>query len=609
MKKSISSALVTATLLCIAPMSALAMGGASGATLDFVIDGKLGPVIVNPYKIAPLTAIITDGGYEIKDAHVKIVPKEGGQVIEYDVRSPLLKQHAGIPVFGLYADYYNTVEVKYTRIFAAKEEAISETYKIYAPAIYVASGGGKSQEAGLFKEVKITVKPADKFKNRLYFVNNMTQNTSPITKRFVWNNPMGGALEWNYDPQNFIIDTTGEVRWYMQAESIYDPTNPYTAGVMMGFQQNNDGAYTWGFGQRYVKYDVMGREIFNRRLPMGYIDYSHSLDVAENGHYFLRVANGDYKRADGKNVRTVRDVILEVDRDGNVVDDFRLYKILDQYRDTVLKVLDQGAVCLNLDASLAGHTLSEEDLAKMDSSDHFGDITGTSAGRNWAHVNSVDYDPSDDSIIISSRHQDAIVKIGRDKKIKWILGASAGWKDEYKKYLLTPVDGKGNKIKCDDNGVCENNFDFTWTQHTAFRIDEKSKKGEFWLSAFDNGDTRGMEQPAIASMKYSRAVIYKIDEKKMTVSQIWEYGKERGSEWYSPVTSSVKYQPDLDSVVTYSATAGLNFDLSSGTSLSGSSPTLSEFEWGAKEPSFELKFVGSGDGYQAYPFSIKKAFE
>ncbi|EAK8296709.1 hypothetical protein E7M00_05960 [Campylobacter jejuni] len=34
----------------------------------------------------------------------------------------------------------------------------------------------------------------------------------------------------------------------------------------------------------------------------------------------------------------------------------------------------------------------------------------------WAHVNSVDYDPSDDSIIISSSHQSAVVKIGRDKK-------------------------------------------------------------------------------------------------------------------------------------------------------------------------------------------------
>ena len=96
---------------------------------------------------------------------------------------------------------------------------------------------------------------------------------------------------------------------------------------MMGFKQNDDGAMTWGYGQRYAKYDIMGREIFNRELPASYNDFSHSMDVAQNGHYFLRVANADYKRADGKNVRTVRDVIVELDRDGNVVDDFRLYEI------------------------------------------------------------------------------------------------------------------------------------------------------------------------------------------------------------------------------------------------------------------------------------------
>lgn len=53
-------------------------------------------------------------------------------------------------------------------------------------------------------------------------------------------------------------------------------------------------------------------------------------------------------------------------------------------------------------------------LAKMDESDKFGDIAGID--RNLAHVNSIDYNPSDDSIIISSRHQSALVMI---KKIKW----------------------------------------------------------------------------------------------------------------------------------------------------------------------------------------------
>ena len=71
-------------------------------------------------------------------------------------------------------------------------------------------------------------------------------------------------------------------------------------------------------------------------------------------------------------------------------------------------------------------------LAKLETSDKFGDIVGTGEGRNWAHVNSVDYDPTDDSIIISSRHQSAIIKIGRDKKIKWIFSSPEGWRDGWK---------------------------------------------------------------------------------------------------------------------------------------------------------------------------------
>ncbi|EAK5214495.1 hypothetical protein CN047_06490 [Campylobacter jejuni] len=346
-----------------------------------------------------------------------------------------------------------------------------------------------------------------------------------------------------------------------------------------------------------VEFIFLGREIFNRKLPAAYIDFSHAMDNMQNGHYLLRVASANTLRPDGKHVRTVRDAIVEVDENGNVVDDWRLYEILDPYRSTIIKALDQGAVCLNIDASKAGKTLSDEELAKMDESDKFGDIAGTGIGRNWAHVNSVDYDPSDDSIIISSRHQSAVIKIGRDKKIKWILGTHKGWNKEFQKYLLQPVDKNGKKIVCDDDyskcSGCENDnggFDFTWTQHTGWRIDSKSNKRYIYISVFDNGDARGAEQPAFASQKYSRAVIYKIDQQNKTVEQIWEYGKNRGNEWFSPLTSLTQYEPGK------------------GVSLGEPKPEIDEFNWGAKEPSVQIQFSGSGTGYQAMPFSVDQAF-
>ena len=312
-------------------------------------------------------------------------------------------------------------------------------------------------------------------------------------------------------------------------------------------------------------------------------------------------------------MRTVRDVIVEVDESGNVVDDWRLWEILDSYRDNVIKTMDQGAVCLNIDFSKEGQTLSAADLAAMDKSDRFGDIAGVGPGRNWAHVNSIDYDPTDDSIILSVRNQSAVVKIGRDHQVKWILASPEGWRSPWKDKVLKPVNASGQILKV-EGSTCEGGFDWTWTQHSAFRVDEKSTKDVIYVSVFDNGDGRGMEQPALPNMKYSRAVVYKIDQKKMTVQQVWEFGQERGNDWYSPVTSLAKYQADKDSVMVYSGSAGLFGKPSAmkpeelAKMTKGVHPYLMEFRWGEKEPAVEIK-LNDDMGYQAFPFNLQEAFE
>ena len=191
--------------------------------------------------------------------------------------------------------------------------------------------------------------------------------------------------------------------------------------------------------------------------------------------------------------------------------------------------------------------------------------------------------------------------------MKWILGAPRGWRSPWKEALLTPVDADGKPIACTDVS-CEGGFDWTWTQHTAFRIDAKSDKDVIYITSFDNGDARGMEQPALPEEKYSRAVIFKIDQKKHTVEQIWTYGKERGHGWYSPVTSLTEYHEDKDSIVVYSATAGSDFDLSTGAMKGLPNPYIEEFKWGSTEPAVEIQLKNTS-GYQAMPISLKRAFE
>ena len=44
------------------PGTASASGGGSDPNVQYAVQGKIGEVITNPYKIAPLTAVIRNGG-------------------------------------------------------------------------------------------------------------------------------------------------------------------------------------------------------------------------------------------------------------------------------------------------------------------------------------------------------------------------------------------------------------------------------------------------------------------------------------------------------------------------------------------------------------------
>ena len=68
---------------------------------------------------------------------------------------------------------------------------------------------------------------------------------------------------------------------------------------------------------------------------------------------------------------------------------------------------------------------------------------------------------------------------------------------------------------------------------------------------FDNGNNKSKNKDEYVSAEnsYSRGVIYKIDTEDMTAEEVWEYGKERGSEFYSPYISDVDYIGDNHYIV------------------------------------------------------------
>ncbi len=151
--------------------------------------------------------------------------------------------------------------------------------------------------------------------------------------------------------------------------------------------------------------------------------------------------------------------------------------------------------------------------------------SGSQDAKDWFHNNSIWYDENTNSIILSGRHQDAVVSIDFETgKLNWILGDSATWPEEYQKYFFRPVGDLAN-------------FDWQYEQHAA----SVTPDGDIML--FDNGHYRSKvkENYIPNGENFSRGVRYKIDTEKMEVEQVWQYGKERGGDFFSQYICNVDY--------------------------------------------------------------------
>ncbi len=564
----------------IGPAAAVSLPAAPAA-------GKLGAVVLDPYGNAPLTAVIERAGKSIADVQVTVQGKgENGVAISYPVGRQSLLTHDGIPLFGLYPNHLNRVSVRYH----LEGEPVEEQYQVRTGSISNRYMDNRSTSE--MQPVKVH-QVAPGFEDRLYLINSHT--LLPQGSDLHWAgdkgkgdglmdaNPATGSLPFDSVPMLYLIDTQGEIRWWLDQAAIYDgkDLDLNRRGYLMGLNPTATGNYTFVQGQHWYEMDLLGRIALDHKLPRGYVDASHASVETPQGTVLLRVAKRNYLRDDGQVVHTVRDHIIEVDKSGNLLDVWALPEILDPLRDDLITALDASAVCVsrNLDAQ------GQEVVLEPDAP--FGDALGVGAGRNWAHVNSIAYDAKDDSIIISPRHQASAIKIGRDKQVKWILGPRQGWRGALAEKLLTPVDAMGKAIPCSDKGVCEGAFDFSYTQHTAWLSDKGT------LTVFDNGDGRHLSQPFFYKERYSRLVEYQINEEKGTVQQLWEYGKERGYEWFSPITSVTQYQSDRNTMFGFGGSIGL-FE---GGNITGK---INEIDYDTKAVQVEIDVISDKTGSPHY---------
>jgi len=266
------------------------------------------------------------------------------------------------------------------------------------------------------------------------------------------------------------VDFEGEVRWYLTKNLMWSPTFLDNGHLLLGTDRlMSDPYYVTGL----YEIDYLGKIYNEYKIPGGYHHDAYELDGGN-----LLVLTSDFEG-------TVEDKIVEISTlNGEVVNTWDLEEILPV----------------------------------------FDGMTAMWTGFDWFHNNSIDYNKNTDEILLSGRHQDAVISIDKTTgELNYIIGDPEQWGSEIvDQYFFTPVG---------------EDFEWQYAQHSATFVSDNQ------IMIFDNGNnkSKNSDNYVDAADSYSRGVIYEINRETMTITQIDQFGKELGSAFYSPYISNAHY--------------------------------------------------------------------
>lgn len=435
-------------------------------------------VVVDPYSISPLTAVVNVRGLnaaEVESVDVVVRGQGGSPDLErtyqpgapgYDPRwgTPEVAFPADgfhVPVVGLYADRVNQVRIAVHaldgRIFVVAPEiethlaSPGDVLGRWIPDIHVSTSAPERMEPG-WTLVELDLGDVGR----------------------QWARPLA-------------FDERGAIRWALRLDFLGDYALPM-------FRSSTGNFLTGRFGE-LLEISELGRIV--RTLPLPGFSAHHELqEIAEGPR------RGDLLVAvDQLGVPTVGDRVVELDRSsGGIVQVWDLGQVLDPSRTAL--------VDLPLD---------------------------------WFHNNGLAYSAADDCLVVSGRYQ-GVAKIDRAGRLRWVLAPHRGWRSPQAERLLTAISTSGTPYDdgVQDGGEVAPGFDWAWGQHNPTLLPD----GDLLL--FDNGWSRRFDPSA---PPYSRAVRYRVDEAAMTVRQVWEYGADRGSAYYSLIVGSAELLPATGNVL------------------------------------------------------------
>lgn len=308
------------------------------------------------------------------------------------------------------------------------------------------------------------------------------------------------------------LDQQGEVAWFWQSEiSIMDIR--YTPRGTLIVMLTDGCIQEMNFeGSVLRKWSTSGRKPTNLEGATA-VDtpyFHHSVRELPDGNLAaLSITTAEYDdipeaigapEASHARRLMVADTVVEFTPDGEVVNEFSLFDILDPHR---------------LGYGFTGP---------------FWSLTGVVPGAlDWSHANGIAHDPKDNSLIISIRHQDCLIKIDRETgDLKWILGTHQGWAEPWRDKLLTPIG------------------DTAWHWHAH----DPSIMADGSILLFDNGESSAFPPDPQLDINdcVSRAVAYRVDEDAMTVEQVWSFGGPEAGTPYSMYIAGATEGPETGNI-------------------------------------------------------------
>jgi len=330
---------------------------------------------------------------------------------------------------------------------------------------------------------------------------------------FQWNPFLIGVVV----PRGWIIavNAAGEVVWYHHAEAVPGDVRQLANGHLF-YEYDQTG---------FVEIDVLGNVVASWHAadlgaqPMPNATFvptdtmHHDVQEMPNGH-FLTLSTAvmpapNYPTSEKDPLAPRADTMLmvdkinEFDRAGHIVHSWFLDDFMDSYR------------------------LGYDSLSPFWDTVYKDVITGT---KDWSHANALVYSERDDSVVISVRNQDALVKFHRATgKLVWILGNPDNWTSPWKEALLQAPP------------------DMPWFYHQ--HAPKVFPDGRILL--FDNGNFRASppHEKLAARKNHSRVVEYRVDEAKRTVEQTWAYGGDDTETFYSPFLGDADALPKTGNVL------------------------------------------------------------